>query len=379
MLGYEIIFWGSVGLILYTYAGYPLILIAWSKLAPRPVKKEPMTPSVSLVICAYNEAQVIHKKLKNCLALDYPKDKLEIIVASDGSTDETDKIVKQFSSKGIKLLRPSFERAGKALALSEAVPKAKGEIVVFSDARQMFDHNVVRELVANFADPQVGAVSGELYLDQFSPTRLGEGVALYWNYEKLIRKLESKIDSVVGVTGAIYAIRKSLFESLSAETILDDLVIPMRIVMRGYRVVFEPRAKAHDRASASLKEEWVRKVRTLAGNYQSLYQMPETLNPLKNRLFFQFISHKSCRVLVPFAMIGALIANLFLRENLYLITLITQGVVYMLGILGFLLRRESKSFRLFLIPQTLLVLNASALVGLVQFLKGRPADFWRKV
>jgi len=375
---FELLFWVCVGLVAYGYIGYPLILGLVSLLTSRTLKRR-QTPTVSLVICAYNEADVISRKLENCLALDYPEEQLEIIVASDGSTDGTDEAVERFASRGVRLLRPFAERRGKAEMLNEAIRQSTGGIVVLSDARQTFERDALLELVANFADPTIGAVSGELHLDSASSTAVSEGVSLYWRYEKTIRKLESKVDSVVGATGAIYAIRRKLFRPLPPQTTLDDVAIPMRIVMQGYRVAFEPNAKAHDRAASTSSEEWRRKVRTLAGNYQLVALMPQLLNPFRNRVFFQFVSHKIlCRLLVPFALIGALVSNLFLLSGFYRFTLLAQLAFYALGTLGLLLESRTGHLRFLALPNTLILLNASAVVGLIHYLTVQPMAVWKK-
>ena len=375
----ELIFWGAIAFVAYCYVGYPLLLALLARLARRPVDKQPRTPSVSLVICAYNEAGVIRRKLENCLALDYPRDALEIIVASDSSTDGTDAIVEEFRERGVRLLRPFPRREGKARMLNEAIPVCSGEIVVLSDARQVFDERALRELVAGFADPAVGAVSGELHLHARGGNAFGEGLSAYWSYEKSIRRLESEIDSVVGATGAIYAIRRSAFRPLRPNTMLDDVAIPMRIALDGYRVIFEPRATAFDEAAVSTREEWVRKVRTLSGNYQLLVQMPSLLNPFVNRLFWQFVSHKVfSRLLVPFALIAILAANLALLQGLYLVTLALQVAFYGLGVAGLLCRPGPGLARLLSLPQTLVLLNASSVAGLFHFLTVPDPGLWRK-
>jgi len=375
----EIIFWSAAALVVYAYVGYPILLAVVGLVRPRPVRKERRTPSVSIVVAAYNEVEVIGPKLENLLALDYPRDRFDIIVVSDGSTDGTDEIVSRFASAGVVLMRPFAERRGKAQILNKSIPSAGGEIVVLTDARQPFEGNALQHLVDNFADPEVGAVSGELHLEIEESTTMSEGISSYWRYEKAVRRLQSRCDSVIGATGAIYAIRRALFRPIPGQTSIDDVAIPMTIAMQGYRVVFEPEAKAYDRAALSNRQEWTRKVRTLSGNYALLFQMPGLLNPIRNRLFWQFLSHKVIsRLLVPFALITALLANLVHREGIYAVTLGLQLAFYGLGVVGLLLEARSVHVRLLALPNTLLLLNASALAGLFHFLTNPQLALWEK-
>jgi len=288
--------------------------------------------------------------------LRYPKEKLEIIVASDGSTDKTDEIIGEFADTGMKLIELSG-RGGKARALNIAAPQANGEIILFSDARQLYDKDAILELVSNFGDKEVGAVSGELHLtempvqrldkverpkkenDLYSEIGVGEGVGLYWKYEKFLRRKESQIDSTLGATGAIYAIRKELFSPIPEDTILDDFVIPMRVVLKGYRIIFEPKARAFDVVADSSKKEFIRKARTLTGNFQAFLRMKDLFNPFKNRVCFQLLSHKVFRLLVPYALALALIANFFLNSSIYRTILFFQMFFYAGVAIGFFLSR----------------------------------------
>jgi cellulose synthase/poly-beta-1,6-N-acetylglucosamine synthase-like glycosyltransferase len=246
-----------------------------------------------LVVVGHNEATRIEGRLKNLLSLDYPRDRLEILFASDGSTDGTVEVARAFEAAGVVII--AFEgRRGKPAVLNDVVARARGDIVVLVDARQTFDKGALRELVKAFADPQVGAVGGELILTtaEDKNTHAEEGIGFYWRYEKFIRRNESHLHSTVGATGAIYAIRRTLFEPIPPDTILDDVLIPMRIARRGYRVLFEPEARAYDQITGGAYREFIRKVRTIAGNFQLIARERWILNPLQNRLWFQNISHK---------------------------------------------------------------------------------------
>jgi poly-beta-1,6-N-acetyl-D-glucosamine synthase len=341
-----LIFWISVCFVVYVYVGYPALLVVLRHVMWRPVKKKYWEPEVSIVIAAYNERQRIDKKLRNCLALDYPRRKLQILVSLDGPTDGSEFVVWQYAGKGIELVH-SKEHRGKAAALNSAMRRARGDIIVFADARQTFDRSAIRELVANFADPTVGAVSGELVLTEPSPSgrgrseAAGEGlkedrtaVGLYWRYEKAIRSMESGIHSIPGATGAIYAIRRELYSDIPEDTLLDDVLIPLRIVIGGKRALFDPEAKAYDMVACCPLAEYDRKVRTLSGNYQLLLQAPELLLPWRNPIFFQLVSHKLGRLLVPYALIGALVTNLFILHGIYAAIFLLQAGWYICAAAG---------------------------------------------
>ena len=309
----EAIFWLALGGVAYVFAGYPVLVALLARLRPRPVRRANVRPTVTLLITAYNEARTIATKLDNCLALRYPAGRLDIVVASDGSTDGTDDVVRSYAARGVRLL--AFDRRrGKPSLLNDAVPRCRGEIVVLSDARQRYDVDAIEALVENFADPAVGAASGELHLLNPTGVAVGAGVGAYWRYEKFIRKSESALDSCVGATGAIYAIRRALFAPIPADTLLDDVLIPMRIVRLGYRVVFEPDARAWDGVAAAPRQEYTRKVRTLVGNLQLFARERWMLGP-GNRLWLQTLSHKLLRIAAPFFLLGAFGANVVLAAD----------------------------------------------------------------
>jgi cellulose synthase/poly-beta-1,6-N-acetylglucosamine synthase-like glycosyltransferase len=331
----EAIFWTALAGIVYVYAGYPLLLLAWRRWGHRPVLKRYQEPSVSLVIAMRNERNNVVRRLQNCFDLDYPARKLQVIVSLDAPTDGTDDLVRGYAGKGVEVVCSAVHR-GKAEALNSAVAIATGEVLVFADARQQFDKRAIRELVANFADASVGAVSGELVILDEQGKEASDAVGAYWRYEKTLRALESGIHSVPGATGAIYAIRRELFVPLPAGTILDDVVVPMRIVLAGKRVVFDPAARAYDVASQSTQSEYARKTRTLAGNYQLFAQMPESLAPWRNPIFVQLVSHKLGRLLVPYCLAALFISNLFLLHGFYLVVLVGQALWYTLACAGWL-------------------------------------------
>jgi biofilm PGA synthesis N-glycosyltransferase PgaC len=313
----EFVFWFSLLALGYTYVGYPFVLWVWARIGPCQVShasKESIVPSVSIVIAARNEAARLATRIENCLTQRYPPDRLHVIVVSDGSTDQTEEVVGRFDPARVTLVILK-ESQGKAGALNAGVARSESEIIVFADARQRFGLSAVEELVRNFADPSVGAVSGELILHSPVEGPGAEAVGVYWAIEKWIRRAEGAIDSVIGTTGAIYAIRRTLYEPLPSGAILDDLLVPMRIAMRGSRVVFEPRARAFDWIEQDYHAEFTRKVRTLAGNYQAISLCPDLIKPWRNRLFLQFVSHKVCRLASPFWLGVLFLSNLLLLEG----------------------------------------------------------------
>jgi poly-beta-1,6-N-acetyl-D-glucosamine synthase len=344
----EQLFWLSVGFVAYVYVGYPLMLRAWAALATRPVRQcaspgDRRYPSVSVVIAVRNEAARLPRRLRNLLEQNYPGP-LEIIVASDGSTDHPEIAVARYRS--VRLIE--LPAAGKAVALNQGVAAARGEILVFADARQQFSPDAVTALVENFDDLEVGCVTGELRLDceierDRSEPGIGEGVGLYWRYEKWLRRVESGIWSTLGATGAIYALRRSLWQPLPPGTLLDDVLVPMRVVLAGRRTVFEPRARAFDRAAPNAIVEERRKIRTLAGNYQILGLEPRLLLPFRNPVWLQYASHKIARLLVPWALLSALLTSAALSFSgwLYLVALILQLGFYALAAIGWWLDRSA--------------------------------------
>jgi cellulose synthase/poly-beta-1,6-N-acetylglucosamine synthase-like glycosyltransferase len=334
----ETLFWASILLVFYVYAGYPLLLAIWSGLISRPVAKRCTVPvpTVSVVLAARDEAERLPARVANLLALMYPTPP-EIIVVSDGSTDGAAEVLAPFADR-VRLIE--LPRSGKPLALNAGVAAARGDIIVFADARQRFAANALIELVANFADPCVGAVTGELVLDCegdsfVSDSNVAEGVGLYWTYEKWLRRRESRVWSTLGATGAIYAMRRALWRPLPAETLLDDVLAAMRIVLDGKRVVFDDEARAFDRV-ANGADESRRKTRTLAGNYQILALEPRLLNPFLNPVWLQYLSHKVGRLVVPWCLVLALISNtpLAFRSWPYRLALLLQLCFYGLAILG---------------------------------------------
>jgi biofilm PGA synthesis N-glycosyltransferase PgaC len=331
-----IVFYISIAFVLYVYLGYPVLLWLWRRIACRKAGRSHQgkyEPSVSIIVAAYNESAFIERKILNLLSLDYPVLKVQIILSLDGPTDDTESVARRYEMGRIRVLRFN-QHAGKAEALNRGVAKATGEILVFADSRQLLDRTAVRELVSNFEDTSVGAVTGELMLIDESGKESGDAVGLYWRYEKQLRSMESDIHSTMGATGALYAIRRQLYRPIPSHTILDDVAIPMNAVLAGKRVVFARAARAYDYVTSSPKAEFRRKVRTLRGNFQLLQQMPELILPWRNPVFIQFMSHKVGRLFVPYFLILLFVSNLFLKGTAYRGILTLQCAWYLLACTG---------------------------------------------
>jgi poly-beta-1,6-N-acetyl-D-glucosamine synthase len=374
-----VVFWLALVVVLYAYVGYPTLigLLAWLRPGPA-VTKAPITPRVTVIVVVRNEETTLAEKLSSCLGLDYPPDCLEVLVVSDGSEDGTAAIAAGFAERGVRLLKLESAR-GKAAALNRAVPEASGEILFLTDARQRLEAGALRSLVAHFADPSIGAVSGELHLSAPEAPSASAGVGAYWSFEKWVRRAESRFDSTVGVTGAIYALRKSLFRPLDERTILDDVAIPMEVVLRGYRVLFEPGAMAWDRIPQDAAREYRRKVRTLAGNYQLVRLRPALLDPRRNRLVWQLVSHKLARLAVPWCLLALFVTSALLaaRGEPYRTALLGQLAVYLLAGLATLVERRGRAPRLLSVPYAFVLLNVAAAAALFGFLRGTENAVWK--
>jgi len=369
------LFWFSLFLIFVAYSAYPIWLYFRARFKPRPVRRASICPSVTILLAVHNEQKYLPAKLQNLAKLDYPPDLVEMIVVSDGSTDETNNILAAWKNSRRRDVILSTH-CGKATALNQGVSEAKGELILFTDARQLIAPDALKHLVANFADPSVGCVSGELILGSDPHSALSEGVGLYWRLEKKIRYWEGLAGSSVGATGALYAVRRSLLLPLPPETILDDVYIPFQIVRQGERVVFEPEARAWDDLRPGLKQDFRRKVRTLTGNYQ-LLQLAPWLLTRSNPIRFQLICHKLLRLLVPFALIGLFISAMWIREDIYKVFLELQVIFYSLGALSVLRTKNGALSRLSNISLTFIVLNTAAAVAFLYFVAGRKAVWAR--
>lgn len=363
----KLLFCLCIALVVYTYVGYAVWLWLQARLCSRPILQSPIFPYVSIIIAARNEEANLPAKLENLRRLEYPSDHLQIVIASDGSTDGTANILCAHSSQLVPVILD--QPSGKASALNKAASHATGEILVFLDVRQSVQADAVAQLVCCFADPAVGAVSGELLLESDTTPPSSEALGVYWKIEKAVRKLESASGSVVGVTGAIYAIRRELYSPIPPGTILDDVFVPMNVARLGKRIVFQPAAIARDRLFSEKGKEFSRKVRTLTGNYQ-LMRLAPWLISLGNPLLFRFISHKVLRLLVPLPLFLILVASIMSRGSLYKTAFCLQITFYALALLG-ALRPSTKRFRPVAIANTFVMLNAAAAVAFYNFVAGR--------
>jgi len=361
-------------LVVYTYAGYPLLVAALAKIAPRaPSERDDFEPFVSICIAAHNGQAYIERKLNSLRSLDYPPEKLEILLYSDGSTDGTARIARELaeSDPRIRVLE-SADRLGKPAALNRLVAAAKGEVLLMTDVRQPISPRALRALLRLLADPHVGCVSGSLVLQG------NTGASAYWHYEKFIRASEARLGGMVGVSGSLYAVRREDFEELPLDTLLDDMFVPLRVARRKKSVIFSSEAEAYDEACDD-DREFSRKVRTLAGNYQLVARMPWLLVPGENPVWFQMVSHKLLRLACPWALLALLGSSLVLAvmpgasPNTLLFwrsLALGQLLFYGLAVLG------PRAGRIASLARTFVVLNAAALVGLWRFMRGSQAVTW---
>lgn len=370
------IFWTALVVLAYTYLGYPVVVWVAATLFGREPKRGSATPAISLLIPAYNEELYIEEKIRNSLALDYPRDRLEIVVASDGSTDETNAIVKRFAPQGVKLIL-MWENIGKSAMISRSVPQLGGELVVFSDVSSHLQSNALRLLVQQFADPGVGCVSGRYQLRRAGDLR-GEGEGLYWKYEMFIKRQEARLHSILGAHGAFYAIRRALFVPLERTSINDDYLIPMRIVAQGFRAVMEPAAVCVERELASVRGEFARRRRIAAGNCQQMIELREMLHPRFGWVAFCFFSHKVLRTLAPLFMVVLFLASAWLPQPWNSIMLTGQGVFYASAALGYLCQRRGWPVT-WLSPVMYFCLgNLAMLLGLLNYCFSRKPLVWER-
>jgi len=363
----------------YVYAGYPLILILLNKIIKKKqIQISEITPNTTLIVSCYNEANVIRKKIENCLALDYPKDKLQIIFVSDGSDDGTDEIIKEYAEDNIHLVRQEG-RLGKTSGLNLATSQLRTEIIIFSDANALYQKDAIHKLVRNFNDPTVGYVVGAaLYVDTDADSASSSEDS-YWQYEIYIKKLESNLHSVVGGDGAIYAIRSHLYETLDAKDI-NDFVNPLQIIAKGYRGIFDQEAKCFEETAGSFYKEGRRKERIVNRSFRGLMKVKSVLNPFKTGLFsLEVISHKLLRWLIPFFIIGMTVGFLVLSYNDFLyfqIFLLLEITFFWLAAIGYFLSSSEKIPHIISIPYYFVLVNISSLLGIIQALKGNIQVTW---
>ena len=366
-------FWLSAAALAYTFAGYGALLALLAR--GRRVKGAPPAPppDVCAVIVAHNEETRIAARIGNLLASDYPPEKLRVLLVSDGSTDATLARAAALDPARITVLALPA-RAGKAAGLNAALAQATGEIVIFTDARQRFAPDAIARLAAHFADPRIAAVSGALEIDP-ARSAAGTGVDAYWRYEKSLRAAESRFDSCIGCTGAIYAIRRALFTPLPADTVLDDVVIPMRLAIAGHRVIHDPAARAFDPQPLEPAAETLRKRRTLAGNFQMFFRHPAWLLPSRNRLWWQLLSHKYLRLCAPVLLIVLLAASTALAAHpFYRIALALQLAFYLAATFGLIF--PSLRGKFFALPAGFVFLNLTVIRAFLHYLTTADLHRW---
>lgn len=376
------VFWSLGAAVAYTYAGYPAILALLGRRRPEPPAPEPeRLPSVTLIIAAYNEEQVILEKLGNAIGLDYPRDLLEIIVAADGSSDRTAALVRDHAPPGVRLLhRP--QRRGKVPAINRAAAAASGEILVFSDANNSYAPDAIRELVRPFADPSVGGVIGAKHVVR-GEDDLGDGEGLYWRYESFIQRMETRLGSCTAAVGEIMAVRRTAFEPAPEGIICEDFYQVMRLLRRGHRVVYQPSARSIERVSATPGDEMKRRTNIIAGRFQAMSMARQLLPVNSPRLVWQVLSHKFMRPLVPIAMIGMALSNLVLAvggSRRWLAMLVAQAAFYLTAWLGTRTALPGPGGRIATLAAFLVRSNVAALMGLRRFALNRDGmHLWERV
>ncbi|MFA5073576.1 MAG: glycosyltransferase family 2 protein [Nitrospirota bacterium] len=378
----EIIFWTSVFFILYAYAGYPFLITLLSLFAKNASTIRESKPFVTLLITAYNEEKDIRAKIENSLALEYPRQRLEIIVASDGSTDGTDAIVREYASpaRGIPVILHRVEgRLGKTAAQNSAVKIAHGEIIVFSDAASLYEPCAIRWLVRHYADPTVGAVSGRYQYVNKTRASVGFGTILFWNIENFIKSRQARLRTMTGCSGCIYSVRKDLYTDLPPH-IISDLVEPLAILKKGYRIAFEPRALAFEKTTEKPADEFMMRVRVIVRGMNGLLYMKSLLNPFRFPFVaFQLFSHKIVRWMVPIFCVLAFVSSFVLvkKHPFYLAAFLAQCLFYVMAAGGFLFEKKGVRLKLFYLPLYFILVNAASLVSMVKVLKGEHIVVWQ--
>jgi cellulose synthase/poly-beta-1,6-N-acetylglucosamine synthase-like glycosyltransferase len=373
----EVVFWLSVAAVGYAYVGYPLLLTLLSKIAPKPVKSEAWTPSVTVVIAAYNEERDLAAKLENTLSLDYPQSQLEIIVTSDCSSDRTDEIAKSFASRGVRLHRQK-ERHGKTAAQNAAVELARGEIVVFSDATTHYRPDVLRLMMPAFADQSVGCVTGRVLYQDEKDSSVGAGTQSYWNYEFFLKKHESAVCSLIGVCGCMYAVRKSAYVPLYNDA-CSDFIIATTMVEQGLRAVYVPEAVCIEEPNRQARKELAARVRIISQTFSDLWRNRAVLNPLTSGFYaIQLWSHKLMRYLVPVCLIAIFISTAFLapRSTFYAVLFVLQVCFYLAALVSSVLERAGLNVRYLALPQYFVITNLASLIAFVKFLSGERYTRW---
>ena len=372
------IFWTCFLLTGYVYFIYPILLTRLARFIGRHYIRNEIVPPVSIIISAFNEEQTIAEKIENTLSLDYPRELVEIIVGSDGSTDRTDEIVRSYADKGVRLL--AFpENRGKTMVQNDCVSKASHEIVVFMDAASMCEKCSLKRLVANFADSRVGAVAGRVVFTRKSENLTTESQGVYWKYEQILKQAESTLGSLVGVDGPLYAIRKALYTNLDQD-MMSDFISPLLVISNGSSVVYEPGAVTYEEATTSTGDEFNTRRRIVTRGFTGISRYPQLLNPSRKPLLaWQILSHKILRWLVGFYYVGMLVSSMFLTGRRFFL-LAFCGLAAVLGLSFYGMRSRSGSGGgWYAIPYYFILVNLAAMFGVIDYLRGRRVISWKPV
>lgn len=374
-------FWLGVTLVAYTYLLYPVILFGLSALRPRRGNRPDggALPRVTVVVPVFNEATAIGDKLRNLAATEYPPGQLQVLIGSDGSTDATNEVVSAYEKRADIRFFAFPHRRGKAAVLNDLVPRADGDVIVFSDANTSYDPAAVSRLASHFSDPTVGAVCGELILTSDERTAGGRGEGLYWRYENTLKRLESNISTTIGSVGPVYAIRKSLFRRLpTATAVMDDFLIPLAVLRDGYRIVYEPTAVAYERPSNSVRGEFQRKARIGAANFQVLPAVLPLLTPSYGFAAFALWSHKVLRWIAPLLLVVTFASSALLAVGsaFFRAALLLQMAFLVAALIGSELDRRRRRSGIFGLAYYFLATNAALLVGFGRYVSGRQRPTW---
>lgn len=382
------LFWIAVGIVFYTFLGYGIVLFFLQKIKSAISKAtgQPQAPTewppITLIVAAYNEAYILEEKIANTLSLDYPEDKFHCIFVTDGSTDNSPAIIQQYTR--IQLMHEA-ERRGKIAAVDRAIEQANTDILIFTDANTLLNKQALKNICKHYTHPKTGAVAGEkrVKIEETADATAGEGI--YWKYESTLKKWDARLYSAVGAAGELFSIRKSLYQAVEPDTLLDDFMISMRIAMKGYRIAYAPDAYATEAASENTKEEWKRKVRISAGGIQSFVRLWSLLIPYPNPLFsFMYLSHRVLRwTITPYCLLLAFISNGWLVAAgdaywFYSLTLLAQIGFYGLAIIGWWQSTKEMKSKVFFVPYYFCFMNAAVVAGLFRYLGRKQSVIWEK-
>jgi poly-beta-1,6-N-acetyl-D-glucosamine synthase len=376
------IFFVSLGLILYTYIGYPIVLYIWYKFKRYDVfPHDEYVPSISMIVSAYNEERIIEEKIHNLLKINYPKEKIEVLIGLDGCSDNTLSIIQKYQDSFIRAIE-FRERRGKAAVINDLVDRARSDILVFSDANTIYEPNAIENLVRHFLDPDIGGVCGKLELLPQNKNAGSIGESMYWRYENMLKLMEGNIHTTIGATGAIYAIRRSLFRNLPVDKIvMDDFLIPLAVVDQGSRVVYDSEAGGYEKTTATMQHEFSRKVRIGIANFVGLNEIRHLLSPRWKFVAFALWSHKVIRWIVPMLMLLGSAANIGLvlvsTSALYTVALFLQIVFYGLAAIGFIFDRFNVSLGVFGYPYFFVSMHYALLLGFIKFLQNKRQPMWK--